>query len=121
MNFIPDIIVPVIRGGLIPATILSHYFNCPQVAPIQWQTRDLSFKDDEFELPEDKFILIVEDIVDSGVTLRSLSKIIDKRDDVVFVSLLRNTKTNVETNFKVLSSLHYDLVKSWHVFPWENK
>jgi uncharacterized protein len=90
-GFKPDYIVGLTRGGLIPATMLSHYLNVPM------ETLKVSFRDAEVGpesncwMAEDAFgyvdgveyydgdpdrvqykpknILIVDDINDSGATL----------------------------------------------------
>lgn len=94
-NWRPDYIVGITRGGLVPATMLSHYLDIPM------QTLNVSFRDNELgpesnlwmaedafgyvpyegaELPAPKDrvvtdpglrkkILIVDDINDSGRTL----------------------------------------------------
>lgn len=91
-NFKPDYIVGITRGGLIPATMLSHYLDVPM------HTLDVSFRDSgmgpesNLWMAEDAFgyvnkedreddavvsdpklrknILIVDDINDSGRTLQ---------------------------------------------------
>ncbi len=91
-NFKPDYIVGITRGGLVPATMLSHYLNVPM------HTLDVSFRDSgmgpesNLWMAEDAFgyvnkedreddsvvsdpklrknILIVDDINDSGRTLQ---------------------------------------------------
>lgn len=79
-GFVPDIIFGIARGGLIPATMLSHYFNVPLVC------LNISLRDDKVDRGHDSMdtlrteyqtgrnILLVDDICDSGATLR---KIID--------------------------------------------
>ncbi len=91
-NFRPDYIVGITRGGLLPATMLSHYLDVPM------HTLDVSFRDSgmgpesNLWMAEDAFgyvnkedredetvisdpkrrknILIVDDINDSGRTLQ---------------------------------------------------
>ena len=71
----PDYIVGITRGGLVPATLLSHYLN------VRLETLNVSLRDKFGDMgpetncwmAEDAFakknILIVDDINDSGATL----------------------------------------------------
>jgi hypothetical protein len=72
----PDIILGLARGGLLPATILSHYFNIP-LHPISYSAKDGNGDNknhnSNINYPlTDKFILIVDDICDSGKTLKDV-------------------------------------------------
>lgn len=76
-NWTPDYVVGITRGGLIPAVMISHYFNIP------CHTLSVSLRDNPdncesncwmaedaygFDL-EKKNILIVDDINDTGATI----------------------------------------------------
>jgi len=75
-DFRPDIIVGIARGGLVPATMLSHYFDAPLVC------LNISLRDNKVDNGHDsmdtfrkeyqagKKLLLVDDICDSGATLR---------------------------------------------------
>ena len=123
--WIPDYIVGVKRGGLIPAIKLSHYFNKPMIM-MSCQLRDS--KDTEVrlyeveEIPTDKKILIVDDICDSGVTL---SKIILQFyvngfsiDNVRTCSLFYNSEQNFIVDYAA-RNWNRSKNKEWIVFPWE--
>ena len=76
----PDYIVGVTRGGLVPAVMISHYFNIPM--------HTLSTKESNLWMAEDAFgyedydpmasgsgkkkILIVDDINDTGKTINAI-------------------------------------------------
>lgn len=71
-NWRPDYIVGLTRGGLLPATMISHYLNIPM------QSLDVSLRDggttvSNLGMAEDAFtgknILIVDDINDQGSTI----------------------------------------------------
>jgi hypoxanthine phosphoribosyltransferase len=71
----PDYIVGITRGGLLPAVMISQYFNI-KMCSIDISLRDggdcvsnLSMAEDAFN---DKNILIVDDINDTGATLNWL-------------------------------------------------
>ena len=71
-KWVPEIIVGLTRGGLLPAVMISHYFDT------QMNALDISLRDHKqcvsnCGLAEDAFngkrILIVDDINDGGATL----------------------------------------------------
>lgn len=74
-NFKPDYIIGLTRGGLIPATMLSHLLDVPMIA-IQYSSVDGAGdnKNHDNELPDikGKSLLIVDDIADSGKTLEEV-------------------------------------------------
>jgi xanthine phosphoribosyltransferase len=88
-NFIPDYVVGITRGGLLPAVMISHYYN------VQCETLKVSLRDDgetesnlwmaedafgaveleerkilksRWDINKRKNILIVDDINDTGAT-----------------------------------------------------
>jgi hypoxanthine phosphoribosyltransferase len=123
--WIPDYIVGVKRGGLIPAIKLSHYFNKPLIM-MSCQLRDSTDSQVRLyeveEIPTDKKILIVDDICDSGVTL---SKIILQFytngfgiDNVRTCSLFYNSEQNFIVDYAA-RNWNRSTNKEWIVFPWE--
>ena len=80
------------RGGLIPAVYLSHYLNIPLIS-----TLDIGQE-----------ILVVDDIVDTGDSLRKLSDIFD------VASLFWRRSASFEPTYWV-----YDAMDKWIVFPYE--
>lgn len=84
-NWKPDYIVGITRGGLIPAVMISHYFQVPMLSlnvslrDTGETTSDLGMSEDafgydfesetKFKLENAKNILIVDDINDTGATL----------------------------------------------------
>ncbi len=76
-NWRPDYIVGISRGGLLPAVMISHYFDIP-MKPLQVSLRDGGDCVSDLGMAEDAFdgknILIVDDINDQGTTLDWIMK-----------------------------------------------
>jgi len=121
-RWIPDYIVGIKRGGLIPAVKLSHLFGKPLIL-VSCQTRDgNSFVDllEAERIPKQKNILIVDDICDSGLTFE---KIVDTFIENNFLSirccaLYYNTSQpfTIDYNAREIDRL---TDSKWIVFPWE--
>lgn len=124
-NWIPDYIVGVKRGGLIPAVVLSHKFNKPLIM-MSCQLRDSVDKEVRLyeveEVPNDKNVLIVDDICDSGITM---SKIMVQFFSNLFAP--NNVRTcsliyNIDQKFIVdyySKEIDRQTENRWIVFPWE--
>lgn len=113
--WVPEHIVGLARGGLPLAVSLSHLFEVPMTA-VNWQTRDGKLQE-SFQVPPNT--LVVDDINDSGHTLRS------------FMSEQKNTSYKVSRTAVLInkpgsvynvdytaweSSYDHDI---WFQFPWE--
>jgi len=76
-NWKPDYIVGISRGGLLPAVMISHYFDIP-MKPLQVSLRDGGECVSDLGMAEDAFdgknILVVDDINDQGNTLNWIMK-----------------------------------------------
>lgn len=138
----PDYVVGITRGGLVPAMLISQWFDCPM------HTLSVRLRDGEEDcetncwMAEDAFghasepknILIVDDINDSGATLnwiisdwRSSCLPNDSRWDSVWNNNVRFATLcdkmtsdfiyNVDYTAREISSDDSDV---WWVFPWEN-
>jgi hypoxanthine phosphoribosyltransferase len=135
-NWRPDYIVGLTRGGLIPATMLSHYMDVPM------HTLDVSLRDSDtgpesnLWMSEDAFngknILIIDDINDSGATLNWI------QEDWMTSCLPNDPKwenvwghnirvavivENLASKFGLVDYIGMEVNKaeqpSWVVFPWE--
>lgn len=122
-QWIPDYIVGVKRGGLIPAIRLSHIFNKPLIM-MSCQLRDS--EDNEVrlyeveEIPKDKNILIVDDICDSGITLRKIvnTLLIDGFDKIKTCAILFNTSQDFPIDY-CAKKINRNQDQRWIIFPWE--
>jgi hypoxanthine phosphoribosyltransferase len=148
--WMPDYVVGLTRGGLVPANLISQYLEVPM------ETLKVSLRDDNSQpesnlwMAEDAYgytihdpmcngdgrknILIVDDINDSGATLNWIKQDwmsscmpVDSRWDHVWSNNVRvavlvdNEASTSELN---VSYSAVDLNKaeedSWIVFPWED-
>jgi len=119
--FIPDVILGVNRGGLIPGVYLSHRIKRPHEV-LDVRLRDHTAKPDLDVLyksvSQGKKILIIDDINDTGSTFQHIA------DNCIFDSNIRYTAVinNKPSTFKV-DYYGYEINKSiedrWVVFPWE--
>lgn len=125
----PDIIVAPMRGGADMGVKFSHYFHVP-VHAINWQTRDGSHTDTNklrelLRQHRHSDILIVDDICDTGTTLKQIEETVDVHcNEETFTG----TVSTAVTLFKESSdidvtfhgrSLYEDDQDTWFVFPWE--
>jgi hypoxanthine phosphoribosyltransferase len=85
------------RGGLIPATILSHILEVPVVDWTQLGSKTISE------------VLVVDDIVDSGGTIKKFEMY-----DTATIFYKDKVSDFVPTFFA-----HYAEEEDWIVFPWE--
>ena len=115
-NHKPDVIVTFPRGGLIPATYLSHALDIP--IEIVYNSK-YDYKR-EIVIPESlkqhKKILIVDDIIDTGDTIRDFIRVSGFHLDSV-------TSTAIIADQRILDiGLYYapyTKTDAWVVFPWE--
>jgi hypoxanthine phosphoribosyltransferase len=122
-GWIPDYIVGVKRGGLVPAIKLSHCFHRPMIM-MSCQLRDNNNTEVRLyeveEIPKDKNILIVDDICDSGATFRKIMVefYVRGHKSVRTCSLFYNTKQPFVVDYSI-RNLDRSKNKEWIVFPWE--
>jgi hypoxanthine phosphoribosyltransferase len=121
-NFNPEIIVGVSRGGWIPARILSDLLDEPTLANIRvefysgiYETMKKPSITQPVSLPViDKRILIVDDIVDSGESLRLVCDVLRREGGEGLSATLYHKPWSC---FK--PDYYFEDVDSWVIFPWE--
>jgi len=136
--WLPDYVVGLTRGGLVPATLISQYLECPMECLKVSLRDDNSQPESNLWMSEDAFeqkrILIVDDINDSGATLNWIredwqsSNLPDNPkwqeiwgNTVRVATLVDNESSASELT---VSYSAVDLNKAeedcWIVFPWED-
>lgn len=114
----PDAIVAVVRGGLVPATHVCHYFN----RPIFFIYNDVLL--DEFG--GHHRILIVDEINDTGRAFQRIrEKVFGSPPNDTLDTRYAALYTRHTTGFKADYFLDFEpyLLKTaaWQLFPWERE
>ena len=130
INFTPDLIITPLRGGAIPAVIISHMTGISNLITVMAsRTKDDSIESERKEiilgkLPtstevENKNILIVDEIADSGDTLDRLYYQISnlKPQKIITSVMFTNSKRFKKVNRK--PDISTNNTTQWIVFPWE--
>jgi xanthine phosphoribosyltransferase len=136
--WVPDYVVGLTRGGLVPANLISQYLDCPM------ETLKVSLRDDASQpesnlwMSEDAFeqrrILIVDDINDSGATLNWIRedwmsnnlpnnpKWAEIWGDTVRVATLVDNESSASELTVSYSAIDLNKAEEdvWIVFPWED-
>lgn len=140
-NYKPDIVVGLLRGGADMAVKFSHYYDIP-CEVFKWQLRDSKIerqyaKDFEFGMinqddvdqvtsffleNKNKEILIVDDIFDTGKSLRAIDKIVSSIPMTGLVSYavcienIDEDDPHIDFSARQISRTDED---QWFVFPCE--
>lgn len=135
-HFRPDLILTIMRGGAIPSIILSHWLSVRDVLTLEMRRTQNDEVMSEKQIPaissmpkafrlKGKNILIVDDIIGSGITLDLLLKRL-AQDGFVKVktsALVRNLNNFEKSNLKDQLKIDYlgQEVRGWVIFPWERQ
>nr|WP_087575024.1 phosphoribosyltransferase family protein [Sphingomonas sp. CDS-1] len=120
----PDYLVGIGRGGLVPATYLSHATGLAMLSV------DLSVKLPDFGealltklaqrvMAGDK-LLFVDDINDSGRTINAVrdAMVAAPAEAVRFAVLMDNVRSAAAVDYRA-EAIDRAVTKDWFVFPWE--
>lgn len=120
----PDWIVGVGRGGLTPATWLSHALGRPMLS-VDLSAQLPAFADallDALRLRTEagERLLVVDDINDSGRTILRLRAALGDADAAVLrvAVLIDNVRSGARVDYSA-ETIDRAVTKDWFVFPWE--
>ena len=125
-GFVPDRIVGLSRGGLIPGVLFSHLMDTP-FAPVAFSSKngagDNKNHDALWTLPvfEADNILIVDDICDTSLTLAEIVAYYRSKGKTVMTAVL-HYKTRAEG--KHIPDFYWKKIpedSGWVVYPFERK
>lgn len=121
-SWMPELVVGIKRGGLVPAVSLSHHLQLPLYLT-SYQLRDGKQKLDLLEVTQElagKKVLLVDDICDSGETFEKM--ILEMNSigitNVKSCSIFFNIRQKFIVDFKAIK-IDRDKDNNWIVFPWE--
>jgi hypoxanthine phosphoribosyltransferase len=114
-----DYIIGIARGGLIPATVLAYRLKKP-ILLIEWSYRDSGIRNissEVYEIIQSKKVLLVDDILDSGQTVKELSKHIGNYKTA---ALVYNVKQEVPCDYFHVK-IDRDVTREWVTFWWDTE
>ena len=119
-NGAPQVIVGLARGGLVPAVILSHILDV-KVFPVSYSSKkgEGEYKQYENTLPLIPFktILLVDDIIDSGFTMKEVyDHYYAQGHNVDIACLYWKEGAAIDPEY-YWQDIPRD--SSWIIFPWE--
>lgn len=135
-DYDPEIIISVVRGGMIPSVILSHTLNVRKIENIKSietisdeinAIKQEPMIDEKINLSEirGKKVLIVDDILGSGATIRKIREEIKRwkpkelKTAICIVNEENWEKSN-KSNYNDEIEYIGKIVRGWVVFPWES-
>ncbi|MCJ8155955.1 phosphoribosyltransferase [Sphingomonas sp. LaA6.9] len=122
----PGFIIGIGRGGLVPATYLSHACGLPLLS-VDHSTGIESFGDRLLgklagQTRDGAHLLVVDDINDSGRTIghirRALRAAGSVADNIRYAVLIDNVTSTERVDYYA-RSIDRTVTKDWFVFPWE--
>lgn len=118
-----DYIVGIVRGGAIPAVYLSHRLGIP-MRTVSWSTfHSDQMRESAMDIAEDiengKNILLVDDILDSGRTMRELLEDWGcVRDKIGIAVMIHNIRQETMPDYYG-RTIDRDVDTDWVNFWWE--
>ena len=125
-DWVPDFLVGIGRGGLVPAAYLSHRTGIALLS-VDHSSGEVGFADELLDklaakIRDGQRLLIVDDINDSGKTIAHLRGAIAAKsgrpEGLRVAVLVDNVRSQAKADYRG-SRIDRSRDKSWFVFPWE--
>jgi len=122
-GYIPDVIVAVLRGGVVPALIISDYLGIEEFYAIRAKHWGIgSRKLDKpviTQIPKDlksKRVLVVDEVVDTGLTLKSIVSTLRSQD----ILDVKTAALHVKSTTQYIPDYYVEFIKKWKwiFYPW---
>lgn len=133
--YLPDVVVGINRGGLIPAVLISHELDIPHI-PVSYSSKegkgnnrnhtnvlpaiDVPWKHIYVLTPTTKpTVLVVDDICDSGHTLSEVASYYIQQGHIVHTAVLYYKEIK---NPPIQPKFFWRRIpedSNWIIFPWE--
>ncbi|ARM75104.1 phosphoribosyltransferase [Acidianus manzaensis] len=122
-NFYPDVIVAILTGGVIPAKLFSDLLGIKNIRYIEIKFyRGVGRTNSKPTIKavyvndiENKNVLIVDDVADSGETLDAVSNIITMFNPKV----IKTATIYIKPWSKRIPDYYSKSVDKWIIFPWD--
>jgi hypoxanthine phosphoribosyltransferase len=125
-GFVPDIVLGVARGGLIPSGSLSYALDCKNLFTmnVEFYTGVGMTRDEPTLLPpfldlaelKDLSVLVVDDVADSGKTLELVVRICGEHAGLVRSAVIYEKPTSI-----VKPEYVWRKTDRWINFPWSTE
>lgn len=125
-GWMPDFIIGIGRGGLVPAVYISHQLALPMLS-IDHSSKVPGFADELLGKVAEKSaagtrLLFVDDINDTGGTIDYIRYLLTEHGcnnaNLRFAVLIDNTSSKVRIDYRA-RTIDRTEDKRWFVFPWE--
>lgn len=120
-NWMPDVVMGVNRGGVIPGVYLSHRINRRHI-PVDVRLRDhvdTNNLDPLYKAIDNKEkVLIIDDINDTGATFEYIRHNCVASPYVRYAAVINNKPSPFRVDYQGYE-INKDENPQWIVFPWE--
>jgi len=126
-NYKPEIIIGIIRGGLIPSRLLSDYLNVKFITTIRTEfynkmERDENGPEITQSLPkevkiENKRVLLVDDVSDSGYSLKCAVDYLNNLNP----KEIKTATLHLKPDSKFKPNYYIEETNKWIIYPWEKE
>ncbi|OGL30505.1 hypothetical protein A3F37_01365 [Candidatus Saccharibacteria bacterium RIFCSPHIGHO2_12_FULL_41_12] len=112
----PDIIVAVVRGGLIPARLLAKYLLVKEMYTLTVKKQDgkrLVVSSINEDLAG-KNVLVVEDVLETGMSLVVAKEYIESLGGIA-----KTTALFIQPDTKIIPDYYLEVKQEVPIFPWD--